>query len=616
MPFCQALDVQARDDVAGATYAELCAIRDGFVAVHELRVHRAEMASYAAALALQARLNREAAVVEANREAAQGFQDDYDALYEEEAKLREAEQQDAAEDKEVVAKAAQDMYCFSVGNADWKRADTQRLEQKLRDAEAQSQQRRPPPDFVQLIREPASRAVVESVTWRHENGGWRAQQRPKAERAFLQVAFISDMHGAHGMLDKYMSMPEIAEADCLCICGDAFEHETGASKLEHMRPMPERDLAKWLRAQPQRFKIVVSGNHDVCFALSEALALKGVPPPWAGEPGRQYLRGREAPCLYLQDEAAVITLANGEEVIIYGTPWHPLCGGLFEYDTSTSPLLGHATPAAANPSPYRQLIQPAPGVVGRRLEGSWGELGNRAHIVLCHGPPEGILDSVACKQPKVTDMKKLTQAQAEMEMRKFWAGEPVGCSLMRARLREVKPAVMAFGHVHANQGMRGKQWNTSKEGKAWNRQVKEALEGKGAAPEPKEATAHWRRIAWGHDLSDVAAAVLLPTPQLQQLQADWQGTLFVNAASLNAITSGIQHGVRPSAHGEAEMVDKKPGKKANPPEGDEAARAEAARPHVHDLRPPIVVRVFPGARGERRKPELLKLNGNPRFPEE
>ena len=117
MPCCQALDAQARDDVAGATYAELCAIRDGFVAVHELRAHRAEMASYAAALALQARLNREAAVVEANRVAAQGFQDEYDALYEEEAKLREAEQQDAAEDKEVVAKAAQDMYCFSVGNA-------------------------------------------------------------------------------------------------------------------------------------------------------------------------------------------------------------------------------------------------------------------------------------------------------------------------------------------------------------------------------------------------------------------------------------------------------------------------------------------------------------------
>jgi hypothetical protein len=358
----------------------------------------------------------------------------------------------------------------------------------------------------------------------------------------------------------------------------------------------------------------------VCFALSEALALQGVPPPWAGEPGRQYLRARESPCLYLQDEAAVITLANGEEVIIYGTPWHPLCGGLFEYDTSA---FGDATPTAANPSPYRQLIQPAPNVVGDKLQGSWGELGNRAHIVLCHGPPKGILDSVACKQPKVADMKKLTQAQVEMEMRKFWAGDPVGCSLMRERLRDVQPSVMAFGHVHANQGLRGKQWNTSKEGKAFNKQVKDALEGKGKAPEPNEAPARWRRIAWGHDLSDVAAAVLLPTPRLRALQDDLQNTLFVNAASLNAITSGVQHGVRPTAQGDAEMADKangakKPGKKASPPpdQGDEAARAEAAKPRVHDLRPPIVVRVFPGARGERRKPELLKLNGIPRFPEE
>ena len=260
LPCCRALDAQARDAVAGATYAELCAIRDGLVAAHELRAHRAEMASYAAAVALQAQLNREAEVVEANRAAAQGFQDDLEALFAEEERLREAEQQDASEERESLTMSMRDMYCFSVGNADWKRADTPRLQQKLRDAEAQCEQRRPPPDFVQLIREPASRAVVESVTWRYENNGWRAQQRPAVERAFLQVAFISDMHGAHGMLDKYMSMPEIAEADCLCICGDAFEHETGVSKLEHLRPVPERDLAKWLRAQPQRYKIVVSGN--------------------------------------------------------------------------------------------------------------------------------------------------------------------------------------------------------------------------------------------------------------------------------------------------------------------------------------------------------------------
>ena len=573
--------------------------------MHELRAQRALLATYAEIAKVQ-RLN---AADGANRAAAQALQDDIDSRLDEEAALREAEKKDAAQEQDAVGSAMRHMYCFSVGNAAWTHADTPRLLQKLRDAEAQCQQRRPPPDFVQLIREPASRAVVESVTWRYENEAWRAQQRPAVERSFLQVAFISDMHGAHAMLDKYMSMPEIAEADCLCICGDAFEHETGASKLEHLRPVVERDLAKWLRAQPQRFKIVVSGNHDVCFALSEALALQGVPPPFAGEAGRQYLRGRESPCLYLQDEAAVITLGNGEEVIIYGTPWHPLCGGLFEYDTST---LGDATPKLANPSPYRQLIEPAPGIVGSKLRNSWGAVGDRAHIVLCHGPPEGILDSVACDKPKVRELKALTAAEAEMKMRQFLAGESVGCSIMRERLREVQPAVMAFGHVHANQGLRGKQWSTSKEGKAWNKAVKDAWDGKGSGPEQKEPGARWRRIAWGHDLSDVAAAVLLPTPELQKLQADLQGTLFVNAANLNAITSGVQHGVRP-VHGEA-VLDKKAGKMAGaaPPEEGE----ESERPRVHDLRPPIVVRIFPGARGERRKPELLKLNGIPRFPEE
>ena len=601
-----ALDAQTRNDVNCATHAELRAILDGQLEVHELRAQRALLATYAEIAKVQ-RLN---AADGANREAAQALQDDFDARLEEEAKLRQAEKQDEKADQVALASAMRHLDCFSVGNAAWTQADTPRLLHKLRDAEAQSQQRRPPPDFVQLIREPASRAVVEAVTWRFENDAWRAQQRPKVERDFLQVAFISDMHGAHGMLDKYMSMPEIAEADCLCICGDVFEHETGASKLEHMRPMPERDLAKWLRAQPQRFKIVVSGNHDVCFALSEALALQGVPPPFAGEPGRQYLRGRESPCIYLQDEAAVITLANGEEVIIYGTPWHPLCGGLFEYDTAT---YGDATPKAANPSPYWQLIEPAPGIVGSKLQGSWGAVGDRAHIVLCHGPPEGILDSVACDKPKVRDLKKLTAAEAEMEMRKFLAGESVGCGMMRERLRKVQPAVMAFGHVHANQGLRGKQWSTSKEGKAWNKAVKDARDGKGKGPEQKEPAARWRRIAWGHDLSDVAAAVVLPTPELRKLHADLQGTLFVNAANLNAIISGVQHGVRPEK-GEAVLDSKAKGPGKTAAATDEGE--EPDRPRVHDLRPPIVVRVFPGARGERRKPELLKLNGNPRFPEE
>ena len=598
MPCCAALDTQAREDVYASTAAELSLILGGQLTVGELRAQRGALASYAEA----AKVTRLNALDAANRVAAQALQDELDALYEAEEELRRAEQQDAEEDQVALTKAMRDMYCFSVGNAAWKQDDTQRLQQTLRDAEAAYEQRRPPPDFVQLIREPSSRAVVESVSWRFENAGWRAQQRPSVERAFLQVAFISDMHGAHGLLDKYMSMPEIAEADCLCICGDAFEHEPPTpSRLDKLRPVPERDLATWLRTQPQRFKIVVSGNHDACFAPSEALALRDVPPPYAGEPGRQYLRGRQAPCLYLQDEAAVITLASGEEVIFYGTPWHPLCGGLFEYDTAT---LGDATGAKANPSPYRQLAQPRPGIVGSKLRGSWGSLGDRAHVVLCHGPPKGILDSVACAKPKVKELKQRTKAEAEQQLRQFWGGEAVGCEIMRDRLREVQPSVMAFGHVHANQGMRGKQWVTSKEGKAWNKALKASYKAEKAedAPEPKEPPAHWRRIAWGRDLSDVAAAVLLPTPKLQQLQADLKDTLFVNAASLNATTSCNQHGLGIDQQGHAVLKETNREKEGGPT-------------YAKELRPPIVVRVYPGARGERRTPELLNLNIS-RFPEE
>ena len=115
----------------------------------------------------------------------------------------------------------------------------------------------------------------------------------------------------------------------------------------------------------------------------------------------------------------------------------------------------------------------------------------------------------------------------------------------------------------------------------------------------------YRRIAWGRDLSDVAAAAFLPPGELAALQADLSGTLLVNAATLNATTAGNQHGLRADARGEAELVVTKKERDGGPT-------------YIRDLRPPIVVRVYPGERGRRNPPELLKLprEKNYRFPEE
>ena len=100
----------------------------------------------------------------------------------------------------------------------------------------------------------------------------------------------------------------------------------------------------------------------------------------------------------------------------------------------------------------------------------------------------------------------------------------------------------------------------------------------------------------------MATAVWMPREQAA-LEADLRGSLFVNAACLNATTAGNQHGVRANAEGHAELVVTKKEQDGGPT-------------FIRDLRPPIVVRVYPGAPGARRAPELLKLQQNPRFPEE
>lgn len=596
LPSCAALDAPTLDAVKRASAKRLRELLAGRLTPQMLRQDLEDAASRAAVADAQ----REEARDAANFQAALEFQAELDALYEAENAQYALEAQEAAEDRED-AKAA---YIFTIGNSGWR--NDARLESEALVAAAA--QRTPPPDYVQLTRSPGSAELVASVTWRFEREAWRAQQRPAGDRPFLQIAFISDTHGAHGMLDKYMHLPEIAEADCLCICGDAFEHEEGPSRLDTKRPMVERDLAKWLQALPHRFIIVVSGNHDACFAPCEALALQGVPPPYAGEPGRAFLRRRGAPCLYLQDEAAVITLANGEEVSIYGTPWHPQIGGIFEYDPDITKQ-GDATGLDSNPSPYRAELAPHPprGVVGDKLKGSWGAVGDGAHVVLCHGPPQYILDSIARKMPKQKDMKAMSEAQQEAEKLKCFAGKPVGCRFMLQRLREVQPCVMAFGHVHANQGIRGKEWAASEDGKEWRKALREGWAARPAdQPADEKAAAipvPYRRIAWGRDLSDVAAAAVLPPHQVAALQADLQGMLLVNAASLNATTAGNQHGLRADARGEAKLVVTK-------------KERDGGLTYIRDLRPPIVVRVYPGERGKRNPPELLKLPRNYRFPEE
>lgn len=63
----------------------------------------------------------------------------------------------------------------------------------------------------------------------------------------------------------------------------------------------------------------------------------------------------------------------------------------------------------------------------------WAKIPEDTHVVITHGPPNGILDAA-------------TDAEC------FGKMVAVGCSALKRRLAEIKPNVHVFGHIHDHFG--------------------------------------------------------------------------------------------------------------------------------------------------------------------
>ncbi|HXD88082.1 MAG TPA: metallophosphatase domain-containing protein [Urbifossiella sp.] len=105
-------------------------------------------------------------------------------------------------------------------------------------------------------------------------------------------------------------------------------------------------------------------------------------------------RARITNAMYLEDDSAIVA-----GVKIYGSPWQPYFGGW-----------------AFN---LRR---------GEPLAAVWAKIPDDADILVTHSPPEGILD------------------------RNRW-GEPCGCRDLLNRVREVRPRLHVFGHIHEAAGL-------------------------------------------------------------------------------------------------------------------------------------------------------------------
>ena len=73
------------------------------------------------------------------------------------------------------------------------------------------------------------------------------------------------------------------------------------------------DISEWFKAQPHRLKILIAGNHDICFQSKPEMS-------------KAALRGS---CMYLEDSAVTF-----EGVKFFGSPYTPPFAGAFQMNSN------------------------------------------------------------------------------------------------------------------------------------------------------------------------------------------------------------------------------------------------------------------------------------------
>lgn len=169
----------------------------------------------------------------------------------------------------------------------------------------------------------------------------------------------------HGMY-RELAIPE---AEVFIHAGDIL----GRGKLSELT-----EFNTWVGTLPHRHKIIIAGNHDWCFERSE-------------RESREILTN----AVYLKDELVEI-----EGVKFYGSPWQP---AFFNWAFNLSR--------------------------GSELKEKWDLIPGNIDVLITHGPPAGILDTVM-------------------------DGSNVGCEELIKAVNRIKPQYHLFGHIHEGYGIR------------------------------------------------------------------------------------------------------------------------------------------------------------------
>jgi len=144
----------------------------------------------------------------------------------------------------------------------------------------------------------------------------------------MKIVCVSDTHRQHHML-------KIPEGDVLIHAGDFTDW---GSIYDVM------DIAEWFKAQPHECKILIAGNHDVCFQSKPDIAKAAL----------------QKSCHYLENQELVY-----DNVKFFGSPYTPPFAGAFQMNPEF------------------------------KLEGEefWDIIPEDTDVLVTHGPPHGILDT-------------------------------------------------------------------------------------------------------------------------------------------------------------------------------------------------------------------------------
>ncbi len=171
--------------------------------------------------------------------------------------------------------------------------------------------------------------------------------------------------------------------------GDVIIHAGDFCSLGTEREVHK--FARWLRRLPHPWKIVVAGNHDRFFEKQPEMARACLGPD----------------VIYLGDSGCEI-----EGYKFWGSPWTPRFGrwafGLTR---------------------------------GEQIRKKWGLIPPNTEILITHGPPHGILDTVMSREHKTKWGSVFVDGTP-----------PLGCSDLAARIESIRPRLHIFGHIHDGSG--------------------------------------------------------------------------------------------------------------------------------------------------------------------